>query len=374
MKLTRGKRSGRRCPDQKGFAIISVVFAMVAFLVIGLTVAHQLSVHSRATVENYQSQQAFYVAEGGLQFIIQSEFKNDSDFSDNASPTTAPFGTPSIALSPGEFWAQYSDVTENSAKVTITAKVGNSVRKVQQTVTNSGTNQLPLNYAIYSGGNLNIGGGVGIIDGNISAAGNINGSSDWSVSGTIVSDNPVTLPAVDLGTYSSLTNQTHTGDLTISGNYTGNIYVTGNVTLGAGAAVSGIIVSAGNIEIESGVTVDGTLAAGGDIDSIGDLTSFEAAWAVGPSSQPLPALIAAGNISISVASGGNLVIDGYLFSGGNIHLIAKKNSFATITGFMISTGNTIENNQGTMTVIFDGDLANQLASSQTLALSLWREL
>lgn len=360
--------------NQKGFALLSVVFAMLAFSVVGLSVGSMVSVQANRTLADYQGQQAFYVADGGLQYILKNEFENDadSDFSNNTSPTASPYGSPSISLGDGEFWAQYSSVTQTSADVTVTAKVGNAIRAIRQTVTATPGTGLGYADASYSHGNFNVGGGNGVVNGSVRAAGNINIGSGWTVSGTTTPNSYMSFTLFNLSTYTALTDSTISGNYTLPVNYTGNIYVTGNLTIADNSNISGIIVSAGNITINSNVSVTGTIAAAGNFNGSNE-SNIVLQWAAGPSGEILPALTAGGNINLGVAKNGSVSVNGYMLCNGNLNFTTQKNATLTINGFTLAAGNSNFSNQGIVTVNYDSALGGS-GGTGTIDFSDWREL
>jgi len=351
---------------QRGFSIVTVVFVMMALSSVGLALANMLSTLSLSSVVHFQADQAFYVAEAGLQYALAADFLNDTDFSDNVSPTPPPLNNGSIIFGDGEFWVEYSSLQSDSAVVTVTAKVGDSLRKLQQTVTNQSS---AFAYTIGSIGNISMQGGVGTINGDISATGNISNRANWVINGDAIPDNSsLTSLALDIDDYIALTDTTHSGNLDIAGNYSTNVYVDGNIDIEEDAVISSnIIVASGNISIADDVTLsNGTLAASGNIEA----NNVANVILTGPSNGSQPVLVSTGNIHIT-AKDGPIVITGYMLAQGNIHFTTQKDSSLTFDGYMRMNGNAQLSNQGTSVLSYDPDVDSSQGAN--LQLSGWQE-
>ncbi len=88
----------KRFKDNRGIALIAVVLGTVLLSIMGLTMTSIVADRLSSSSENLQSVQTFYIAEGGMHYILMNDFFDDSDYSNNASPTDPPFGATSIAL------------------------------------------------------------------------------------------------------------------------------------------------------------------------------------------------------------------------------------------------------------------------------------
>ncbi len=366
-------RKAKRKTEQ-GFSLITVVFVMLALSSLGIGLTTNLSTMSHGSIEELDYHKTFYVADGGLQTILSQQFLGDTDYSDNVSPTPAPYGVGGIALGDGTFWAEYSGQSVDSVTLTVTAQINNSRRIVRQTITKPPSEAFA--YALYSEGNININGGTGTINGSIAAKGNITNVDNWTVNGSQTSSYPV--PLADLQVvkeYAPYTDSTYQGDLTISGIFNQNIYVTGNVTIAEGTTVNGIIVTSGNTEIGDNVTLNGMLAAAGNIGSANNVEGINFTGTTTPLSAVLPILVAEGTITMNTAKNTTVSIEGYILAEGNIHLNPGKDSTIVIDGLIVSHGNTQINNQGTVTLNYNAAMAANLATGTgAITLSGWQEL
>lgn len=359
---------------ERGFSLITVVFVMLALSSLGIGLTTNLSTMSHGSIEELDYHKVFYVADGGLQTVLSQQFLGDTDYSDNVAPTPAPYEVGGIALGDGTFWVEYSSQSVDAVTLTVTAQINNSIRIVRQTITKPPSEA--FGYAMYSQDNMNINGGNGTINGSISSGGNISNNDGWTINGGQSSSNTVELPEVNVvEDYSPYTDSSHAGDLTISGEYNQNIYVTGNVTIAAGTTINGIIVTAGNAEIGDNVTLNGMLAATGNIGSAPNVEGINFTGTTNSLNAVLPLLVAEGSITMNTAKDTTVEIDGYIMAEGSIHLNTGKDSTLVIDGLLISHNLVQINNQGNVTLNYDAAMAANLSSGTgSITLSDWQEL
>jgi len=358
--------------SQKGFSIASVTFCVLGFSILGLTMAPMVGVSSRGSVGSNQGQEAFFVANGGMQYILQNSFAGDSDFSDNTSPTGAPFGGTSITLGTGQFWVEYSNLTATSADIAVTGQAGNSVRKITQSVTAAST---PPSATVQVNGSLDLT-GDGQVDGDIEYSGSLNNNL-YTINGDTNSGGS-SPPAVDLTSLISQTTSVYSGDLTINGDYTGNVHVTGDLFIEGSGTITGVIVSENNVEINAGnVTMLGTLAAKNNIilKYMSDST-FEAQ--MGPGGVMNPVLIAQGDVSMDVDRDNTDIILRGLVHAGNVFELNIKGSNSTllIEGVMMSANSSKLASQSGAYITLDvgaGQAYLNGSSTGGLTLGEWKE-
>jgi len=326
----------------EGFSVISLIFGMLLLSAIGMNMSPLVSTKAMSELAYLKGQEAFYVAEGGLDYILAKEFMNDgdSDFSTNVSPTGAPFGGTPIALGQGQFWVVYLNLTKDSGDVLVTARVGNSVRQVQQTINRASL----AASALQSGGNTDLSesqSGGGLIEGDISYGGNFSSDPGYSILGNIAGG--AQPPAVDLTTLINLTTSTYTGNLTIDGNYSNNTHVTGDVDIEDEGTITGIIVADGDVTIDvkqSGFrNVTGTIAAAGNIS--GNFKQQSVATfqpqAAGGAMQPM--FYAGGNIELDFHQQTTVTFRGLIHAGGNIDLKLRQQDSVSVEGALMANGN-----------------------------------
>lgn len=339
----------RLLEDVKGMAMVAVVVGMMMFAAMGLTVASFVTTDLDRATEGMQAAQAFYVAEGGRQFVIMSDLNGDTDFSDNISPTDPPFGADSITLSPGEFWIEYVAQASDSATLRITARVGDAVRVINQSVGQGGTGE---QYVTMSSGNINMNSSSGDIFGDVALGGNYSIDEDVTIHGNIIEDDDLVMPTFDFPTYEAMCDTTHSGNLTISANYTGDLCVTGNVRIDANVTFTGLLYSNGNVTINgNNVVFNGSLVAEGNIN--GDNRTGLQFTASTPSPDVhMPAIVGDGNVDFKDADG--MQVTGVMWNSGNIDFTNTDN--LDYTGAFMVGGNVVINSASSVTVTFDADL------------------
>ncbi len=328
---------------------IAALLGMMVLGTMGLTLANLTATNLVSSQEDLQASQALYVAEGGLQYIIQDQFATDNDFSDNVSPTGAPFGGNPVNLSPGQFWVEYVNLLSTSVTLRVTSQVGNSTRVVQQSLalTPGG-----FAYVTMAGGNIVMNSSDGDLYGDVGVNGNVVIDDDVIQHGTVTDHASLTLPTMDFSAYSAMTTSTHSGNKTFNSNYSGNLLVTGNCTINANVVITGVLYCNGNINVNgNNVVVDGTLVSGGNFT--GDNRS--GLQVTGQSPDPnthMPAIVAGGNIVMNNSDGA--VISGLLWAGGNI--VTDHADDLQVTGSYIAGGNIVSNHADDILLTFDADL------------------
>lgn len=356
--------------NNSGVAFIAAVLGMLAFGTLGLTLASLVSNRYLGSTEKLQSAQAFYVAEGGVQSILMSQFNGDSDFSDNISPTDPPFGATSISLAPGQFWVEYLNQQATSVDIRVTARVGQAVREVRVSVGQGGTG---IQTATMSDGNLSIINSSGNIFGDVVLSGNYTIEPGVTVNGNITQDGSLEIPPIDFNTYESMTTSTHYGSLAISSNYTGDLHVTGSVVFYGDVTYNGLLYVDGSIAFQGSSTViNGTVVAEGNI-------AIQNSGNIQVISQPnplghMPAILAGGNLDIQITN--NVDIQGAIWANENIE-VQNIDDF-DLTGAFLTGGNMAMSNIPDLNITFDSDLVAQIpgmtggSGSMGLSLANWQ--
>ncbi|OGW72674.1 MAG: hypothetical protein A2Y02_03010 [Omnitrophica bacterium GWA2_52_12] len=369
--------------DSRGFGLLAVVFSMLALSAMGLGVTSMISSGAATSTADQDGQKAFFVAEGGLSHTLTKEFMSDMNYSNNTSATGAPYGGTPITLGDGQFWVQYSNQTETTADVTVTARVGSSVRVLKQSVSMA----IPVTYPVYGSGNIEFNGTMppgqdldGALYGDIAAGGDITFGNHFIYTGTAHPHLPMSLPAVNTARLATeITTTTHNGNLTVpSGYFNQKVHVSGNVTIESGAVIDGHIIADGDMSINGTVSATGTLAAVGNITGVLAANSSLVAQA-GPNQEVLPVLQAGGNLSLSDVGMGT-VITGIIITGGNTTLTSNLPSperwetSVNYTGGILSGGNiTVNNERGFIVVNGDPELMTSFAQGGNLKLGKWQE-
>lgn len=260
--------------DRRGISLIAVTIVMMLVATLALTIASTMSTGSRSAVIDTQAQQAFYIAEAGLEWYME-QLENDNDWS---SPPAVLTGQ---AFGAGTFNVVYSNATADSIDVTSTGKVigwdGNNIQRVTSVhVEKDNGGSTFADFAIFYGGgngtistliqkNQTITGDIFIngdldigknctITGNVSATGSIDIGSGTNISGTTTenADPPAAQPVLTTTYYDSLIS-------TAAGQPAGDRDFEAET-------ISGIIYVNGDVEIDDYIDGPGTIVATGSVD------------------------------------------------------------------------------------------------------------
>ncbi len=353
-------------------AIITVLLAMFLLGSMGVSMVSVTGADVESQADDLTSQQAANVAEGGIQYILMSQFNGDSDFSDNVSPTGTPYGGTPVTLSPGQFWVEYSNQSTTAATIKVTAKVGDAVRTVTQSVGQEGSG---YSYVTMVNGNINMTSSSGDVYGDAGLHGNANIGASVTVHGNITKDLSLAVPSLSFSPYQAMCTTTHIGNLTITGSYTGNRCVTGNVTITAGATVNGVMYTSGNVTFAgNNATINGTVVAEGNITG-DNRTGLKFLSVALDATTHMPALAAHGNVNLQNADG--LKVSGAVWNSGNLNFSNTDN--LDFTGSFMGGGNFNMNSATNLSVQFSSDLLVGVpgmsgvgSSSTSLSLSGWK--
>lgn len=357
--------------EKKGVSLIIVIFAMMVLSVLGVVLANLQSTAFYTAVYQADSAKSFYVAEGGLLYVMErfndcTDFSNFSSCGSNPPPTTdPPFGSSSISLYPGEFWVEYLNQTVNTVDIKITSRVRDSVRVIWQHLSVS----IPEAFTKvqFSSGNINLSNSQGNVSGDIASAGNVNIGAAVIISGTVTEGSQLQIPEVDFNFYKNNANQVISGNLTFdSGTYgdpeNGYIwYVEGNVKIKGNTTINGTIVTKGNLQLQSPKEniIFNTVPKNVDAD---------------PEVEQMPALVIAGNMVFSNID--NLTMNGLVYALGNIELNNSEN--VTLNGALIADGNININNADNINLVYDsslvGDISGIEGGTGAMIVSHWKEM
>lgn len=352
--------------------VLAALLGMIFFGAMGITMVYLTANIISGSNEDLQSSQAFYVGEGGLQYVMMNQLGGDTDFSDNVSPTDPPFGANSISLSPGEFWVEYQNQQTNSVKVKITSRVGSAVRVIEQQAGQGGVSR---QYVTLASGNLNANSSSGNIYGDVGLRGNVNMSDQVTVHGNIYQDPAIELPALDFDVYEDMCTSVYQGSKVFSSNYTGNLCVTGSVVFYSNVTYTGLLYVEGNVHIQgSNVVINGSLITEGNLNA--DHQSGLQFNAQVVNGQHMPAIATNGNLSIKNSDG--MRVTGVIWNDGNIDLSNSDN--LQYTGSFMAGGNILINSASNLTLTFDADLLVGVpglsnmggGQSGSLSLSGWK--
>lgn len=287
---------------QKGFTFIAAIFIVLALVFLAIAFSTYISSHSKLEVVNLHSQNAFRIAESGLELYLR-ELKQDDDWSTPPPPLTKDF-------SRGVFSVVTTD--ESKSRITVTAtgvltvEAKTYTRTIRITARTGGLQSLASEYVVYwSGGgssssntsfqnNAYLGGSVLVnsnlqldlnvtISGNAYTAGDITGPT-FGISGTVepFAEMPEEIPTLETSCFDSelATAATHPpGNKIYSGtqNLSGTTYVNGDIEIEneANITITGAatLVATGKFIVNNSATVGDnlTVIAGNKIEVKNDL-------------------------------------------------------------------------------------------------------
>jgi len=375
--------------DQKGLTLIVVIFGVIFLALIGLAMNLIVSTLASRSLSQLQSTQAFYIAEGGRQYILTSYFT--SALTDYTScPTVS-----NKALGLGQFTVSYpGGCSANSATVQVVAQVGSSQRTVRQTVSRYGYSLTNT----FAGGDITLF-GRGTVGQNptdrqsLAAHGSIdnvrsflspgfqNPDSTLLASSQLLQNQTslVIPPAVTMTPYLNLTTSNYSGNLNIpaGGTYNGNVHVTGNVTVGQNATVNGIVVSDNDVLVLWDTHINGTIAAGHNLTAI-DLRNSQVNSAPGPNGETLPVFVAGNNLYMGTGSipDTHANINGYVLSGDDTQFISLGNATLTFNGLAMALDDILAVGAifGDIDIITNPDLVRAVMNNgASFDLSQWKE-
>ncbi|MBN1872498.1 MAG: hypothetical protein JW800_08000 [Candidatus Omnitrophica bacterium] len=296
-----------RLTDKRGMVLIYVFIAVILLAAITSSFLFMTVVKMRGSGYDSADAKALWIAEGGLERYIYL-LSTDSDYRDDYPDLEDDLGDGSYLVE-----ATYDEPTSTYI-LTSTGTAGYLSRRITRSVVVTEGSLEAFNYAQHSGGNIDFKDSEGTVDGDISAAGNVNNEDDMAITGTITESSSVTMPTVNYDSYEAIADP-------------GQI-VTGNKTFAAGVTESGIWYITGKATINDNVTINGTVVAEGNIvlDNSENVT-------ITPTSN-YPALIAGGKISGKKLE--DSTINGLIFAENSIELNENKN--VVLNGSMIAGG------------------------------------
>ncbi|MBI3332981.1 MAG: hypothetical protein HYZ93_02685, partial [Candidatus Omnitrophica bacterium] len=90
------KMANARRPN--GFALLATIFILVILSTMAAVMVQLYVGQSKGALEALDSAKTFALADGGMRWIFQNQFDGDTDFTNNASPTGAPFGGTPVTM------------------------------------------------------------------------------------------------------------------------------------------------------------------------------------------------------------------------------------------------------------------------------------
>jgi len=297
---------------RKGFAVLTVIFVMVTFSMLGITAVSLVTGSAEQMRDEYHTQQAFDVATAGLEFVTE-QLSGDSDWSDEAD-FSKNFG-------PGSFSVTYTDKLATSIVATVAGTVEGITREVMAGFSSGGSGPAAFAKAVYVDGDIVVeSDATGDIQGDIAAGGGV-GLGGMTQTGDSEDNNQDSqIPQADWAYWQNVSDYQISGNHTFStGTYTGIYYITGDVTFSG-----------------DGITIQGTIVALGNVDMIGHsdvLISTQSGH---------PSIVSGGSVSLVGNTG--IQISGWIWAAQNFSAVGTSdlllNGGITAGGDFVMTGNT----------------------------------
>jgi len=126
--------------NNKGVALVVAIFVLVVFAVMAVVMISLMTGENILSLREYNSTQAFQLAEAGIRFTVASSLAADSDWSNNTGLTKN--------LSPGYFTVSYDFQTRRTCTLRVTGVVGGISRTIVSGFRKSGYPSA-FDYGIY---------------------------------------------------------------------------------------------------------------------------------------------------------------------------------------------------------------------------------
>ncbi len=353
---------------------VALVMIMLILALAGVVLASMYAASLDAAVGHLNTTQAFYVAEGALQYVVAHEFNGDADWSNNVSPTAAYNGnynqSPYLTLGGGRAWVSYSNQTTSSVDIQMTGRVGAGVRVLREHVVAAGGVPAALQSVQFALGNLSMNGSSGTVNGSATAGGDISIGGGVTVNGTVTPDATVPLPTADFNFYKTHADQVVNDNFTFaSGTYGDQVngyiwYITGNVTIAGNTTIYGTIVTDGNLAVQNPRTNLTFQAVPKNVDGA-------------PGAETMPAVMVKGNIDFSSVN--NFTIRGLVYTLGNISLNVDHG--LALNGAVVAAGNMSTDVTTGLNLTYDASYVSGLPGFQgqgqgavAVAVSQWQEM
>ena len=125
--FTYGQIALRRISSNKGMSLIAVTIVMLIVAALALLVASFMSSGNISAITDMQSEQAFYIAQAGMEWYLE-QLQNDNNWS------SAPTVKTNQVFGVGTFSITFSNNSRNAINIvgtgTVTAWDGNTVQRV----------------------------------------------------------------------------------------------------------------------------------------------------------------------------------------------------------------------------------------------------
>ena len=316
-------------------ASILIITFVIMITLISLTIGFLFMIiaQTRASGHDLASSQAFWLAEAGIQDVIQ-QLKNDSDYRDSPTTVAADLGQGSYSVT----------VSKNDTTYTLnsTGTVDSISRKIIESIVAS---TAVIERGIHAdAAHLKFDSSSGTIIGNVSCFTSVMNEEGMTITGTITEgqDQPKIFPVLDISQYYTIADAAGQVDIRktfANATYAGVWYITQQATIGDNAVINGTIICEGNIDFEG-----------------------KANYVTINPSNNYPALYSGGTIS-STDTGSpskrvglqNSTINGLVMATSNIIFNYMDNG-NTFTGTLLAVNNIEIKNSSDFIIAYDSDI------------------
>lgn len=298
--------------NERGLAVLTAVFTMIVFALLAAATVALISGSSQTSADEYLSQQAFHVADAGVEYTAKklssvADWSNQLDFTNN-------FGD-------GVFRITFVSKTSSTATIRSDGTVGGITRSILQELRQGSGLASAFQNALYTPQDISVeGSSSGDVNGPVSAGGSLTSTGGVDFTGTLRTNDPsVRIPQPDWAYWQSHASHYVDGSFTFSsGTYNGSYYVNGNVEFGRDVMLNGTITARGSVRLTGNSNIH--------INAV----------------QPNPAIIAEEGVTFTGTS--DVWVNGFIFTLAAI--LMTGNSGIDVNGGMIAgddvtfTGNT----------------------------------
>ncbi|UCG35817.1 MAG: pilus assembly PilX N-terminal domain-containing protein [Candidatus Omnitrophota bacterium] len=318
----------KELPKRKAFGVVAAVLIMLLVAVMGVTVAYLMGTDISSSANYQYSQQALFIAEGGLRYYLEQLKRQVTSWSlPPEKSVNEPLGAGTFTITTANEEDDEVDLTSTGY---ITAADGTIAKRVVYVHLKR---ILPpaFKYATYSDTNVNLS-GKGEINGDTAADQHVHGEQGWKMNGDVEEGADIDFPYMDFPSYAK----------------DADYIVDGSFTFEEGKTYEGIYYITQNAFVENGVTIEGSVIAEQNIEVKGKDINLSAQGGY-------PALAAQLNININCKEQEETIsIEGLVYTEQNFILVSKGTT--DITGSVIAKQNVNITSKGNTTITYDPDI------------------
>jgi len=234
--------------NRKAFGVIAAILIMLLVAVMGITVANLMGTDISGSTNYQHSQQAFFVAEGGLRYYLEQLKRQLTSWK---LPPLQPLNE---ALGEGIFTITTANEEDKEVDVTSAAYITAADGTIIKRSVYVHAKRIPppaFKYAAYSDINVNLS-GKGEINGDTAAEQHVNGKDSWKLNGEVEEGANIDFPYMDFPSYAKDADYVVNGSFTFEEGkmYEGIYYITQNASVENGVTMNGSIIAQQNIEVK----------------------------------------------------------------------------------------------------------------------------